>query len=610
MFDPASQCILLVDSNSAIHEDFHNLLNSLNNDEKKDLALSRTKQKNKQSQPSYRLDSAYDSDQTLQFIQQSIENEHPYLIAFIDLYQNANESRIELIQRLWEIDPHLQIVLSIAFTPYSYQDIATILQRSDHFYILNKPYEANEIRQLILHLFMQQELDHAIAQNIKGLENKIHYQYTHDGLTDLGNRLFLSKHAQFVIAQAAQSRTLLGVAVLAIDNLKEIKTLFGFSVADNFINQIAKKLRQLCLQTDTLIRFSSEEFLIVLSNQENAANIENKMNQIEADFLRPLEVDNHMLVVSMRIGVSIYPRDGNELETLLKHAQAALFYSNKPTIKSIQFYNQTEHDVQLRRAELIMTLPLALKYNQFILHYQPLIKSDSSKILGVEALIRWQHPSLGLLYPQEFISLAEEIGQICAIDEWVLKTAVANVKKWQETIYPELLLAVNVSSYQICQPNFEFLVQKTLKQLEFDAHYLEFDMTANPLLIEDPDTIPKMNRLKESGIRFSLDNFGVGYANLDYLQFFPFDKVKIEKSFVNNIQLNVKQNKVIEAIIYFAKKMGVKVVAGGVETPEQVEFLFNHHGEEMQGFYFCPPLNEEVCSVFLKKQGAIVKEEG
>ncbi len=312
----------------------------------------------------------------------------------------------------------------------------------------------------------------------------------------------------------------------------------------------------------------------------------------------------------MHIGVSIYPRDGKELEILLKNAQAALLYSKIPVKKSIQFYNQTDHDEQLRRAELIVSLPLALKNNQFILHYQPLIKADSSKILGVEALIRWQHPSLGLLYPQEFIPLAEEIGLIYSIDEWVLKTSATKVKKWQETIHAELLLAVNVSSYQICQPNFEFLVQKTLKQVELDAHYLEFDIIANPLLTEDPNTIAKMTRLKESGIRFSLDNFGVGYANLDFLQFFPFDKVKIDKSFVNNIQLNVKQNKAIEAIIYFAKKMGIKVVAGGVETPEQVEFLFNHHGEEMQGFYFSPPLNDVACGMLLKKQGAIIKEEG
>lgn len=599
MQDYSKKRILVVDSNPAIADDFKKIFSPI---------PESLKQKNK-LQPIYVLEYAATLDIAIQLIQQSMVEQKPFLVAMIDLYQKSDDNKLEMLQRMWEIDPHLQMIFNIAFTPYRYQDLVTQLQRSDRFYILNKPYEANEVRQIMLHLAQQQNLSFSVAQNIKNLESKINHQYTHDNLTDLGNRFLLSQHASFLLTQAQQVGSKLGVAILAIDNLKEIKTLYGFSAVDNFITQIAKKLRQFCSQSDMLIRWSSEEFLIIFSSQLNEEYIKNKINEIADYFSRPMEVDSQLLVVSMHVGVSIYPHDGKDLETLLKNAQAALSYSKKPVKKSIQFFNQSEHNAQLRRAELRVALPLAIKNSQFLLHFQPLIKSDSSEILGVEALIRWQHPTYGLLFPQEFISLAEELGLIYAIDEWVLKTAVTKVKKWQETINPELGLSVNVSSYQICQPNFEFLVQKILKTVEFKALHLEFDLIANPLLKEDPDTLSKMTRLKESGIRFCLDNFGVGYSNLDYLQFFPFDKVKIDKSFVKDIQLNVKQNKAIEAIIYFAKKMGVKVVAGGVETPQQVEFLFSHHGEEMQGFYFSPPLNEEACGILLKKQSAIVRQE-
>ncbi|GEM_PF-884178 len=603
MHDLLNKRILIVDSNSAIHEDFQKIF-CLKSD-----STEPSKSKQKHTQQSYSLDSAYDGEQAFQLIQQAMANQHPYTVAFIDLHLSPSSDGLAMIQRIWELDPDLQLVLSIAYSHYSYQDVVEKLQHPDPILILNKPFDINEIRQLVFHLSRKQDVNHTIQQNINALEEKINYQSTHDGLTGLGNRLLLTKYSMSAIAEAEKDGTLMGVVLLSIDNLKEVNTFFGISTGDSFIKQIAEKLRAYCSKVDLLIRLSNHEFLIILADQASEDSIVTKINQLVENFQHPLNIENHSLFVSTHIGASIFPRDGKELDLLLKNAETALSYSAKTGKKAIQFYNKTDHDIMLRRAALIIDLPRALKNNQFILHYQPLIKADSSKILGVEALIRWQHPDLGLLYPQEFLSLAEEIGLISSVDEWVLKTACARVKKWQETINSELLLAVNVSSHHMCQPNFEWLVQKTLKKLEFEPRYLEFDIIANPMLMGDHDTLPKMNRLKESGIRLSLDNFGVGYANLDYLQFFPFDKVKIDRSFVNNIQLNDKQNKAIEAIIYFAKKMGIKVVAGGVETPEQVEFLFNHHGGEMQGFYFSPPLNEEACGTLLKKQ-IIVKEEG
>ena len=438
--DETKKRILIVDSNPAIHEDFHKIFSGHGD-----------KQKN--SPPSYLIDSAYDSEQALHHVQQAVQEQRPYTIAFMDLYSNASWDGIKTAQRLWEADPNLHFVLGNAYSTYSWQDLTHQLPRADLFLILNKPFDLDEIRQLVFYLSRNEDADAKVNEHIHALQEKIKFLYTY-----------------------------------------------------------------------------------------------------------------------------IYPK--NDPETLS------------------------------RRAELMNTFPQALRDNQFVLHYQPLVKANSSQILGLEALIRWQHPAWGLLYPQEFLTAAEEAGFIVKLGEWVLKTAFAKVKRWQETIYPGLFVAVNISSYQLCQPGFEEVVLKLLKKAELEPHYVELEIIAHPILMGDPDVLKRINRLKESGVRFSLNNFGAGYANLDYLQSFPFDKVKIDRGFVKNIQPHLKENKAIEAILYFAKKMGVQVVAEGVETQDQVEFLFNHHGEQMQGYYFSPPLTEEACAVLLEKQRNRVKEEG
>ena len=574
--------ILVIDPNPTIHEDFHKIV---------------------ENSSSIQIDSAHNAEQALQCVQQAISG---HTVVFFDLYAND----LALIQRMWEIDPNLQVVLSIAYSAYTEKDITEKLQHPEQVIILNKPFDVSEIRQLVNYFSKKQAQDIFIQNKIIALEEKIQYQLTHDQVTGLSNRFVLTSFISQAISQAEQHRAQVGVVLLSIDYLQEMHSVFGDVVIDNLFKQLTEKLKKMTSTSDHLIQLSQEKFVIVLTDSVNEKNIIEKIDRYLAEFSTPFEVDNHIIQVSAHSGASLYPENGKEADTLLKNAEAALQCSKAIGKKDVQLFNSHEHAVILQQAEIILAFPHALKKNQFILHYQPLVKADSSQILGVEVLLRWQHPEWGLLYPPAFIALAEETGWISAIGEWVLKTACAKIKKWQQTNCPTLIAEVNVSSLQLCQPNFEWLVQSTLKKTELEPQYLELEIIASPLLMENPDILQKMYRLKELGIRFSLNNFGVGYANLDCLQFFPFDKVKIDRSFIKEIKPNTTENKVIEAIIYFAKKMGTTVVASGVETAEQVAFLFDHHGREMQGFYFSPPVNEEAFAILLEKQKLIVKEEG
>jgi len=613
MPDPDDKRILVVDENPAVHKDFYKAF-CIKNDNVKLMEIERVlfpdkiKQTSVAQAVSYLIDSAYQGEQALKLVQQAVESQHPYTMAFIDLYPTSGWDGITTIQRIWEVDPDFQVVMCTAYADYSWQELARKLQRSDNFLILNKPFDVSEIRQLVLYLSKKGEIKNQIQEQIYELEAKVVHQTTHDSLTGLGNRLLLIDCVRQAIEKAKQHAQFFGVLLVALDNLKEINTVFGYALGDALLKIIAEKLKNNNLKVDTIIRSGGNEFVIILTPEASKENLVTKVNQLQALFLTSWKIETNLLLVTTSIGVSIYPCNGQEADTLLKNADAALYHAKKTGKNNIQFYIKEYHEYLLRRMELMASLRYALDNKQFVLHYQPLVKSDSGQILGVEALIRWQHPSLGLLYPQEFITLAEEIDLIISIDEWVLKTACTRVKKWQESIYPELKIAVNVSAHQLCQANFVERICKILNKTELEPRYLELEIITSHILKANSDTLQKMHKLKEMGVHFSIGHFGVGCANLNYLQYLPFDKVKIDKSFINNIQLNDKENVVVESIINIAKKLGMKVVAEGVEMPEQVEFLFNHHGDQMQGYYFSPPLNEEACAKLLEKQGSIAKE--
>lgn len=574
----SDRSILLIDGNRTIHEDFHKILC----DEGKDSVL---------------VDSAYDDEQALILVQNAISKSKPYIIIYIDLHLFSNSDAIKFLKHIWEIDPAVQIVASIAYSNYSWSKLKEELGHADNFLILNKPFDVSEIRQLTHHLIRKWELKKQTLYQISNLEKQVLHEAAHDHLTGVANRSLLLDRVQ----QAITKNVCVGVLFTDLDEFKEINTAFGYHLGDTLLQIIADKLRVNIGESASVIRASGDEFIVLIIAETSEAIIQ-KAHQIYALLSSPSEIEKQRIIVTASAGLSIYPRDGQDAEILIKAADAALSQAKQLGRNNLQVYQSNYNKSLLQRADLITSLRRALENKQFILHYQPLITPAIGKIVGIEALVRWQHPTMGLLSPSHFIPLAEESGTLLPLEEWVLKTACEKARTWQKLLIPDLTIAVNISFHQLRQNNFTEQVQKTLKSIGLEPRYLELEITAHPLLENNIDIKRKMIKLKESGIKLSLDNFGIGYASFNCLKYYPFDQIKINKSIIGGIPFNTYDMAMVEAIISLAKKLNIEVVAAGVEKQEQVEFLFNQHGTQMQGYYFSVPLDEEACARLLKQQ--------
>ncbi len=440
----------------------------------------------------------------------------------------------------------------------------------------------------------------------KELEKQLLYQATHDSLTGFPNRLLMTDRLQQAIVHAKREARNVGILMLDLDNFKEVNDSLGHSAGDLLLKIAAEQLGKSVRDIDTVARLGGDEFIIILVLQSNEDEVRFKAKELLEIFNRSYNIEGHELITTASIGISLYPRDSEDPTVLIKNADAALYYAKELGKNNYQVFQSGFNDHLLQRAELLTLLRKAVEKNQLLLYYQPLIKSDTSKIIGVEALLRWQHPTFGLLFPHAFIELAEESGLIVSIGEWVLRKACQQIKIWQETINPELTMAVNIAGFQFIQKDFVETIKNIINETGINAKSLELEMTESQIFNNVPNTLEKMRQLKAIGIRLAIDDFGTGYASFSYLKYFPFDKVKIDKSFIRGIHLNNSDDAIVEAIIGMTKKMGIEVLAEGVENPEQIAFLMSHHGNQMQGFYYSPPLTEQQCTALLKKEKLIV----
>lgn len=435
----------------------------------------------------------------------------------------------------------------------------------------------------------------------KHLEDQLLYQATHDALTGLPNRVFLADRIKQAIAHAKRYGLYVGVLLFDLDNFKQINDSLGHNAGDLLLQLIAKKLMAGVREADTVTRLGGDEFVVVLVSQTRTENLITLATKLLEIFSTPFLIGEHEFVVTTSIGISVYPKDGQDSETLLKNADAALYRAKESGRHTFLFYEAEFNENMLQRSVLTSALRYALEKNEFIIHYQPLVELNSNKIIGLEALLRWQHPTYGLILPQTFIPLAEETGLIIPIGTWVLKTACIQHQFWQKT-RPGLRLSVNISPNQFRQKNFLEVIRSTLKETKFDPHLLELEITESLILSNVGDTIQQMKELKKLGVNLAVDDFGTGYSSLGYLKYFPFDKVKIDKSFIDEISSSKADNCIVEAIINMTNKLGLDVLAEGVETEEQIQYLQTHHGEQVQGYYYSKPLDEESCTAFLKKK--------
>jgi diguanylate cyclase (GGDEF)-like protein len=412
----------------------------------------------------------------------------------------------------------------------------------------------------------------------------------HDILTDLPNRLLLKDRISQAIAAARRNNTKVAVLFLDLDGFKDVNDSLGHAVGDTVLQSVAKCLANCVRSSDTVSRQGGDEFVVLLSEIKHPSDAGITARKILTAVTASHTFEQHDLQLTASIGLSTYPEDGQDAETLLKNADTAMYQGKKKGHNTYQFFSQDMNARTVERQTIESDLRGALKRQEFVLHYQPKINLQTGEITGAEALIRWMHPDRGLLPPSQFIPIAEESGLILSIGKWVLSEACRQAKEWIDAGLPATPVALNVSSVEFRSETFLDSLRAVLKDSGLNPCYLELELTESVLMQHAEASGSALSGLKAMGVRLAVDDFGTGYSSLSYLKRFPIDSLKIDQSFVNDIITDADDATIVTAVISMAKSLRQRVIAEGVETEEQVAFLQAHGCDEAQGYYFSKPV--------------------
>jgi diguanylate cyclase (GGDEF)-like protein len=440
-----------------------------------------------------------------------------------------------------------------------------------------------------------------LTQNKQTQERLGHMAY-HDALTDLPNQVLFKDRLKQAIALSHRNDQMHAVLLLNLDRFKTINDSLGYTAGDRVLQSVAQRLVSCVRTSDTVARFGSDEFAILLSHIGRPQNAASTARAIKEVLDQAFVFDDQELFISSSIGISLFPFDGHDTPTLLKNAGAALQRTKDEGGNSYQFYTSGGTTHALKQLVLESNMRPGLERGEFLVEYQPQVAIKDFQLVGMEALVRWQHPSLGLLSPLEFVSLAEESGLIIPIGDWVMRTACAQNKSWQDAGLEPMRLSINFSARQFQQPTFIENVTEILQETKLDPAWLEFELTEGSVM-KDPETaIEKLHELRRMGIRIAIDDFGTGYSSLSYLKRFPIDSLKIDQSFVADLCNDEDDAAIVAAIITLGHALGLTVVAEGVETSEQLERLAALGCDVLQGFLFSKSLSTEEFDELLKDQ--------
>ena len=387
---------------------------------------------------------------------------------------------------------------------------------------------------------------------------------------------------------------------LDLDRFKTINDTLGHETGDALLKEVAKRLRECVRGGDTIARLGGDEFTVVLADVAHADDVARVAHKILQSVAMPFQISGKELFVTTSIGITLFPLDDDTPDGLLKNADVAMYQAKEAGRNSYRYFTVEMNVRALERLRLETSLRYALERDEFLLMYQPQINLKDGSLIGVEALIRWRHPESGLVSPAQFIPIAEETGLIGPIGEWVLRTACAQNKAWQNTGLPPVYVTVNVSARQLKQQNLVHLVTRTLKETGLAPEYLGLELTESMLIENVERTVAVLNELHALGISFSIDDFGTGYSSLSYLKRFPIDILKIDQSFMRGIPGNAEDTAIARAIIVMAHGLGIKTIAEGVETEAQFSFLRAHQCDGIQGFYFSPAVPAEAITRLLE----------
>ncbi|MGV8990233.1 MAG: putative bifunctional diguanylate cyclase/phosphodiesterase [Thiobacillus sp.] len=457
-----------------------------------------------------------------------------------------------------------------------------------------------KLQQANAHLVTASIEAHMLTEQVQTAKDNLEHLVHYDTLTDLPNRTLLLDRLGQAIELARRQGRQLAVMFMDLDQFKHINDSLGHAVGDQLLQSVAQRLVGCVRHSDTISRQGGDEFVVLLPYIEHAEDAALSAQKLLAALELPHCVDENTIHIGASIGISIYPDDGQDLETLLKCADSAMYHAKANGRNNYKFFEQSMNVRAVERQFIEGGLRRALERQEFVLHYQPKTHLQSGAIVGVEALIRWQHPQRGLIFPEQFVPIAEDCGLTQPIGRWVLREACKQAQAWLQAGLPPIVVAINASASEFHTRGFFGNVRATLEEARLEPRYLEIELTESVLMRDAKATDAVLHALADLGVKLTVDDFGTGYSSLSYLRKFPINTLKIDQSFVNQMTSNADDASIVSAVISLAKSLRLRVIAEGVETPEQAAFLRDRQCDEGQGFHFGRPMAAEAFAALLQ----------
>jgi diguanylate cyclase len=620
----ATHRLLMIDDNPAIHEDYRKILGAPSDNQMSaaEAALFGEQQPSSQ-RPIFGVDSALQGREGVERARQALSEGRPYSVAFVDMRMPPGWDGVETIENLWKVDPDIQVVVCSAYADYDWLELLARLGHSDKLIVIKKPFEPIEILQSASALSRKWQNARALRRHVESLElvvtdrtrgleaanRQLRYLASHDALTGLPNRLLLDDRITQAIAHAQRQSHEFALLVIDLDRFKLINDSLGHRAGDELLREVAQRLKGAVRGVDTTARIGGDEFVILVDGpvtQAEALEVARRAVNAMHPAVRLLGIDVH---VSPSVGVSFYPRDGANVDTLLARADAAMYSAKERGRNNVQCYAEGMSTLTQERVKLESELHAALQQGQFELHYQPKVDTLTGRVSSAEALIRWNHPRRGLVPPAEFIRVAEECGLLDAIGDWVLLEACREAKAWQQQGLRPLRVAVNLAPSQFRLVNLVEQIRRALAASGLEPHLLEVELTETAVMSDAEESIHILEAISRMGVLVSVDDFGTGYSSMSYLRRFPIDKLKIDRCFVEQMTRRAEDASIVRAIISLAHSLRLKVIAEGVETSEQLQLLAELGCDQYQGYYFSRALPSAQLVALLSREPALSDEE-
>ena len=610
--------VIIIDDNEAIHTDFRKILEDEHDGREQLQAVERAlfgeEVAPRSARPMFEIDSALQGQEGVARVRRSLEEGRPYALAFVDMRMPPGWDGLETIERLWETDPSVQVVICSAHSDYDWLEVIRRLNYSDKLLVIKKPFEAIEVLQCANSLTRKWDnegvlrreiraLEDAVDTRTKGLEaanRQLRHLASHDALTGLPNRLLLDDRLTQAAAHTDRNGQSFALAMFDLDRFKMVNDSLGHRAGDELLKEVARRLDSVARSTDTVARVGGDEFVILLDHIGDCDTAEQIARRAVEALQAPINLAGVDIRTSASIGIALYPRDAKSVEALLANADAAMYCAKQRGRNNIQCFAQGMNSVTQERVKLESALHAALELQQFELHYQPKVDTTTGAIRGAEALVRWRHPERGLVFPGEFIPMAEECGLIESIGAWVLREACREARTWQCDGSPPMRVAVNLSAFQFRDGNLLQMIREALREADLDPRCLEVEITESALMSDPEQSVGILEQLSRMGVVVSVDDFGTGYSSMSYLRRFPIDKLKIDRGFISEVLSCPDDLSIVTAIISLAHSLHLKVVAEGVETPEQRELLKSLGCDQYQGYCFSPAVPSEKFTVLLR----------